>query len=1137
MANVFDQFDAAPAAGSAPPARNVFDQFDPPARAPRPRNEPGMTANPFEQDGEAPASFNERFGPGTVGRQEGEGKLYEGLRRQADERLIGEPSAGNAALAGGLRFSNSLGLNLPRNAAAGLATAAGKVGIPGFNPDFEQNYQLAKDQEAALGRQNPKSALAGDVAGIGAGMVVLPAWGGASTLARRAGQAAVTGAGYGAASEFADTKDLGHAAIGGAIGGAGGLILTPALEKGIGVIAGLSAKGLPYRDKLGELTTTAKTFLKRAGVDPAAIDKNLDEAIEAAFSRKGPSEAAAREAAAGEFGIPLTKGQTTQDAAQLRLEQELAAGQRGTKARDAANSFFEEQRGAIDTARAGIGERFGGEARVSSPLEAGELVAGRLRGAVDDAGSLEARALAEADAALGRVRGGDAGDAIDAASTVAQGVRDRAAQAKGAYREAYGEVGKIDGEFAPGALDRLGTTVRYSLPPDVPVDEVLTPAATRALADLDNLPGLFKTEPGAGPNPQQVELIRKRLVSYRKSAANDTDRRAMDHVLGLVDDHIEAAEGAGLFGPRSAMRAPVDDFPGNAALDTMPAAGGAPTGRERAPETLTQFLGREGGIALDGDARAGDLQRVMTGYGPLARRNGRSLDDLRPRLIEEGFLPPDADGGFARNVGDEVFELIRRERAGEPAYRIQDRDRGAAVANRRAGGADDHFADLVEREAQRITADHEAVGLRARDLDPAALREASESLVHGRHSDPFEAYEAAVMARGAGGKTETVSDIPFDGATAPATSSALPGGSTELTDAMRKARGAFASYQRTFKPQGTGDDVGRAIQRIVEQDASAGDVARMLYGAGKIGNTKLQVGLVDRLKGVLGPDDPAWAGLQQGLITKIIGTPGADHAAVSRNIQDALTGPSRQFTLKLLSHEQVEGLRAFQKATETARQVREAVPPWVRDLGKEGFDPQRVVDSLFGRTTTTANTVQRQYADGIKKLFGEGSPEWAGLRQAGWQKLTGEGGMSPKEMGLRIRDFTNGKGKAVARMLYSDAELATMNRFASQLQAAAAPDGAKGLSKDETMRQVIARKAPQAALNAVLGAIGYGVGGPMAAGTAMGANIGRKLLEDARNVRLVREFAKGAPQVRPPMPTFDAKRAGVGWGLVADEAY
>ena len=1087
----------------------------------------------------APASFDERFGEGTVGREAGEGALYEGMRKRADERLIGEPSAGNAALAGGLRFSNSLGLNLPRNAAAGLATAAGKVGVPGFNPDFGENYQLAKDQEAALGRQNPKSALAGDVAGIGAAMVTMPALGGAASMAGRTGQAMVTGAGYGAAAEYADTKDAGEAVKSGAIGAGIGMVAQPLAEyaiRGAQAVVPVLKKGVAIWKDDGTLTREATNALLAANINPKTVNPQLEEAIFQTFGKKGISEATAREAGAAEFGIPLSRGQATQDPRFVKSERDLFAGERGKGAEERTARFFDEQRAAVDEARHGIGTRLGGEGgQVAHPHEAGEMIAGRAREIAEQAGTWEQRALHEANTALEGVRGPTPIDTTDAAGIVSRGLKDRAAQAKAGYRDAYGDVAKVEGEFAAGALDKLGTRVRDRLPADVPLDEVLTPSATQALRDLDNLPALFKVEDGAGPNLQQFDQVRKRLVAYRKSAANDTDRRAIDRILSEVDQHAEDAAGAGLFGSREAMRAPVDDFPGNAALNAMPVAGGSAAGRERAPETLTQFLGREGGIALDGDARAGDLQRVMTGYGPLARRNGRSLDDLRPRLIEEGFLPPDANGGFARNVGDEVFELIRRERAGEPSYRIQDRDRGATVASQRAGGADDHFSELVQREAQNITASHEAVGLRARDLDPVVLREASESLVHGRHSDPFEAYEAAVMNRAPSARsTEIAVDVPFDGPTARATSSALPGGTTEPVEAMRKARGAFADYQRTFKPQGGGDDVGRAMQHIIERDATPGEVVSMLMGGSRVGNTGLSVRLAGRVKDTLGAESAEWGAVQQMLVSRALGTDASPKAMADR-VNYLLNGEGRTLANSVLNKDQIAGLQRFRDGVNLAGKARDAVPEWVGDLARGNFEPARVVDDLFGRATTGAKASGLQLAEGMKKTVGADSAEWAALRSALWQRMTtkAEGGESfgPKELSQRIMSVVEGPGKKLGQTFYSPDELAQMKRFAGQVMFAVPPATARGQSPAQTLGQALKAKLPSLTLNGILATVGYTLAGTHGAGGIVALNMARKGLAGALATREAKAIGLGAPKVEPT----SSVRAGAPAGLYGAE--
>ena len=83
------------------------------------------------------------------------------------------------------------------------------------------------------------------------------------------------------------------------------------------------------------------------------------------------------------------------------------------------------------------------------------------------------------------------------------------------------------------------------------------------------------------------------------------------------------------------------------------------------------------------------------------------------------------------------------------------------------------------------------------------------------------------------------------------------------------ARQAYSTYRQTFTPRGAGDDVGRAMERIVgkngQQGATPTEVANYLYGNAKVGGTGLSVRLAQRLQNVLGSDSPEWAAVRQGL--------------------------------------------------------------------------------------------------------------------------------------------------------------------------------------------------------------------------------------------------------------------------------
>ncbi|WP_298704683.1 hypothetical protein, partial [uncultured Variovorax sp.] len=158
------------------------------------------------------------------------------------------------------------------------------------------------------------------------------------------------------------------------------------------------------------------------------------------------------------------------------------------------------------------------------------------------------------------------------------------------------------------------------------------------------------------------------------------------------------------------------------------------------PLSLSQFIARNGGLALDGEARARDLNRVFVpGGGPLARAKGHSIDGFwREALIEHGYLPPDADGMAARNIEKELFDALDREQRGQRQYSAQDRAP-------ETGGADNQTRE-IEAQARKITAAAKKVGIRPGDVDQRTMMDAAEMLWRGDADDPLVALEHAMMS-------------------------------------------------------------------------------------------------------------------------------------------------------------------------------------------------------------------------------------------------------------------------------------------------------------------------------------------------------------------------------------------------------
>ncbi|MBE7197227.1 MAG: hypothetical protein INR70_05430 [Parafilimonas terrae] len=1087
----------------------------------------------FKTSRQKPATFADRFGSGpmasTLDTSTPEGSA---LRRTADETLVGKPDASTPFLAALFRGGNAAALNLPRNAAAGIATALGN------GRSFSENYQLSKDQEEAFARQAPKSALAGTVGGVVAGAVALPALRaaeGAGFVGRGLANLG-TGAGYGAAAEYLDSKDAGNAAVAGAIGGGLGVAGGALLEGAGKAYAAVRRAGVPFRSSDGALTDQATTALREAGIDPSEITPQLAQHIETTFAAKGPSFAAAREAQAAEFGLPLSRGQAMADPQGLAQESRALAGQSGPRAKQIGEEFGTRQSDALAANRDRFLGMAAGEApRIETPQQAYEAVADRARQAVQSDAAQASVAQRGLDDALRVVRGRGETDALDGATAAAQGVRDAAAQGRAAYRGAYDDVAQIPGTFAPGALDRLGARVRDRLGADVPLDPVLTPAATRAIGDLDSLPGLFGLQPGEGPNLQQLDQVRKRLVAYRGTTGNNpTDRRAVDRIIAELDNHAHDAMSVGLFGQQAPARAadPAGDgFPvfsaTVAAPEAMSAAGGASAAKS---EPLTHYLARNGGIALDGDARAGDLGRVMTPYGPLGRKAGRPIEDFRDQLASEGFLRPDtADGMISRRIGDEVHDLIGLERSGQPVYRLADLSRGGAPADV-GGRLADQSAAYAERLApfrQQVVDDLASVGVRPRDMDPAHLDDAAQRLFRGEHDTGADAYEAAVLGRDAGGAVggrAAPDAVPFEGATAPAATDALPIGDTAPLEAMQRARGLFREYQQAFKPRGPGDTAGTNLRRIVERDASPNEVASMLFGSttGRVSPGQMQT--LARMREAVGPDSEPWAAVQRGLIARHLGGEGRD---LGSRLDYLLRGEGRTL-LPFLTEEQRAGLGRLRGAVQQAETARTAAPTWASDLERTGFDPNAVARSIFGGSGAIgAKPGAVNEAQAAKAFLGADSQEWSGLRQAAVQRLM-DPAMPATKMIAGLRDFTDGAGKGVAGTLFNAEELSHLRRFAGALQATVRPDGTiKSGAAGEAGRKALAK-----AMDLIAGAIAFKVGGIGAAAGTYGAKVGTRAIVGGLGAASARRsFEGGAPRLLAPPPMLPLGEAAIGSGL------
>ncbi len=183
-----------------------------------------------------------------------------------------------------------------------------------------------------------------------------------------------------------------------------------------------------------------------------------------------------------------------------------------------------------------------------------------------------------------------------------------AGRARRAYRQAYDDMAAIPGEFRARAPRSHGHPSAARPWAEFPIDPVLTPSATRALQDLNDLPTLFRVEPGPVRTFDSSTKCASASSAYRKAAGlNATDRATMDKILSEFDSHGQAALEAGLFGPRQAARRPTTSrlhaCHGRLRRAVPVSAVGRGGWARASPESLVQWLAKQGGIRMNGDTR------------------------------------------------------------------------------------------------------------------------------------------------------------------------------------------------------------------------------------------------------------------------------------------------------------------------------------------------------------------------------------------------------------------------------------------------------------------------------------------------------------------------------------------------------
>ena len=376
------------------------------------------------------------------------------------------------------------------------AKALGKLGVSGYEQAAEAPVSDLRAQvrgiEERAAEKYPKTAAAGTVGGLGAGIATLPTvtklpfFGQLGTR----GSAALTGGLYGGISEGAEEGTLGGAAKGAGLGLAAGATLSPLIEKALSGAAGLVTGGRPVVDQAGNLTQEAINIARQAGLSDAKIAELQPQLVQT-FTQRGLTPAAAREAPFARFGIEPKRGMVSEDP--LQLKRELQYGAYEPVAEQAA-------------------------------------------------------------ASVEKMLGGPQPTLRDAISQAVEKGAGEAAKLKSSYEQAYRTAAETPGSFSRESLTNVGDKLLGGLAKDESAlafrgSEHVQGAAKRL---NENLGQFLETGDPLAPrvmwrNFRAVEEARKGLNESLAGARSQTDRAGMRRLINDFDQYIEDSINSGAF--------------------------------------------------------------------------------------------------------------------------------------------------------------------------------------------------------------------------------------------------------------------------------------------------------------------------------------------------------------------------------------------------------------------------------------------------------------------------------------------------------------------------------------------------------------------------------------------------------------
>lgn len=459
---------------------------------------------------------------------------------------------------------------------------------------------------------------------------------------------------------------------------------------------------------------------------------------------------------------------------------------------------------------------------------------------------------------------------------------------------------------------------------------------------------------------------------------------------------------------------------------------------------------------------------------------------------------PGLDLGLAPVTADDILQAVTK-RAGAPAAIVREAAEVAAAAPAPKGNPITEVG-LKEMDAARKRLVVMFGDAKRAALGPGATQEdlrAMGRLLHEFDDAIIEAFENGRFS----------------------------GDSARAAELLRTARASHAAYKQTFASRGPGDEIGRAVEKILgrytDARATPDEIAALSYGTWAEPGGGKAARVAQRLRTIVGDTSPEWGAHKQGLLSHLMDTP-AGHAPLSATaradrIEKFLDGSKgRILSDVMLSRAERDSLRTH------ARNLRASEPVSVSSLdsadkiiarisGRESgipMSPGEVSEVIMSKNMRSNKAVAVPLAMKLKRDLSPDS--WNAVRQGLWSRTVdaGEGQtqFGSARLASRISDLLS---LDVAKVYFTEAERTVMRQMAAAHRQVVMPPGSSNTSNSgHTLGRYLNRASNN--LLAMLGAASGGFSG-MAAGYAV--EKGARALADRRATKdAVRRFYGDQPK-------------------------